>query len=553
MPRTLTAPTRRWPWLASALLLAACDPGAEAALFRVDRVEPDRLVPGSTVRVRGEGFPAGRTVDVRLRGSLHSPGRPPRPIELGWQGVAVSSSRLDVALDADDLPDAGAEGTLHGVVEVRVPSAGRRGLVVGRSSPLRLDLSPDPRHALRPALARQRRGSRLVAALGVRVGETRPGTPGLPIVAVEGGSAAAAGGLVAGDRVVEANGVRVADVGDLLPPPGADELALEALRPGAEGPVTLHVPLPGHADPVTRFARAFLAGWTLIVLLLFAPTASALDLGRRVAPAAARTAPRRTLPLALAGLAFLVAGALLARALPVGAYPLVLALAAARVGAAWLWSSGRSAGARVEAVLGATLAGLAVLAGVVGLSALTGTDDVAALQALQALGPSRWTAFASPAGLALAGLVGLGAAFGPRHERGGDEPGRRLGRAVDRGAQATLAALIAALFLGGLPRAVEHPLLFRVVAFAVQASVVLALLVAMEGRLHAGSRSARAAVALVAVALVLGGAVLAHDGWALHPTPEAPVLAAGAGIAALVTRLRTLRPRPAPSVAHPLL
>ena len=74
------------------ILLSACSAYDDLGLLEVESIEPPEIEPGTTLRIRGDGFPLGRTPAITLRGSVHRPGA--AVVEIGAEGDAVGSRSM---------------------------------------------------------------------------------------------------------------------------------------------------------------------------------------------------------------------------------------------------------------------------------------------------------------------------------------------------------------------------------------------------------------------------------------------------------------------------
>lgn len=497
-------PPSRACTLIVAALLAACAPDSEAELLEVHGVTPDRLEPGHLLEVRGAGFPAGRAARVRLEGRFVRPGSGSREVRVELRGRAISSEQIEARLTDGALDALGGRGTLHGTVTV-VFDAAEHGAVIGRSRVVTLDVVPAGTEHLAAALSRARRAALLATQLGLALGEESPDVPGLPVEAVEEGSPAARAGVVAGDRVVAIDGVRVHALSDLMPPPGAARATLELARAGEASTFEARMPLIGGREELSsrelHAAQAAFA-WALVILLLFAPSAALLDwITARPAPA---PRPRRSLTalrvsIALASFACVVtvdAAGLLHVPLE-----LVLALVlAARAGAACVGPASRWE--RLRAIAGAAASTL--LAGVAlgAAAALAGTSDLAALSALGGAAPWEWRALATPAGPLLVLLLIAAGAWRARS---------RLALVLEEGSTLALAAVTAAVLLGGWSAPFEGGL-GRVLGAALYVTSGLACWTAMR-KLGAvrPRRLSLSAAAAAAAAVATTAAWIAHE------------------------------------------
>ncbi len=265
--------------LTASLLLAAALGGAacvrttpELRLAVAEAVESDDLESGSTLAVRGEGYPVGvpaEAVFVGVRRSFAHPGS----VTLTLPARAVAHDRVEVPLDAattTELLGAGDDDArLSGSLELRFQT---RGAVV-TTAPLAVDLRVRafPRNA-RVAAEKRSRVRAALHAIGVELGD------GLAVVKVAP-SAFRRGDVAEGDRLAALDGLPLATDDDALPPAPVGVTRLEAVAEDGR----VH-----HASGLLGAAwLGRVAGGVAIVIAVLA-------LARRVSAAlAARRAPSR--------------------------------------------------------------------------------------------------------------------------------------------------------------------------------------------------------------------------------------------------------------------
>jgi len=537
------------PFIAvTALVLSAlgCQDQREAELLEVQSVAPTRITPGQTLRVEGRGFPPGRAAVLRLEGTMRRPGEHAREVAVELDGRAGSGEVIEARLGQDAADRLGGRGTLHGRVIAIFEAAHGNGRVVGRSDPLELDITAGRVRRLHGELARRRRALALAERLGLALGEPSPENPGLPIVAVGESSVAERAGVVAGDRVVAAEGVHAHDLSDVLPAPGSSSIALRLERAGESASFVVALPVPAvaseHVRTETVHAAWIALAWVLLLLILFAPTAGVADwIARSIRPPRRPAAEgwrerwrraRPHVPIVAMGLAGLAAIPALERvvAIDVSLEAVVLGSLALRAGAAWLGTSGRVTRGRLLGVGGALLsvAGIAIALGAV--AALGGTTDLVALS-IQPTAPWDWACLRLPIAIPAIALITVCAAWRPF-----DEGAPRLPRTIDDAVLLAVAISAVAILLGGWgSEEARGPIrLARGAAFvAIGFGYWLWL-----RRLRSRSRSARAPLTAGALfaAVVVGGTCAQI---ALDPPPGLTAgfarIVAGAGAILLVS------------------
>ncbi len=476
---TLRSPARLAVTLvALATGLAGCEADREAELLEVTEVSPLRLEPGRLVVVEGRGFPPGREARVRLSGTASRPGAAPTEVTVEIDGRARSAERVEARFTREALAALGGRATLHGRVAVVFDAQGGGGRVIGRSDELTVDVSTASTRGLSEALSRRRRAETLVAGLGLTLTEESPQAEGLPITEVREGSVAERAGLVAGDRLVELEGVQTHELADAVPPPGRDAVTLRIGRRGEPVPFAVRVPTPTTdrgADRELVTAAQIALAWVLLTLLLVAPSAGLIDaIARRTLPGGApRTSPRRLraklreawrrhrAELGIAALALGLAGSLpgLDRAFGVE-LPLewlALGALAVRVSAAWVASPRGDRGARALA-LGQAFGSIAIAAVAIGsIAAIAGTAQLFTVARSQGELPTDWTLLRTPIAPLALGLLVWAAVHAPPDLARGRDVAARIARGLDDVVLLALAIVATAIFLGGWSAASDDP------------------------------------------------------------------------------------------------
>ncbi len=512
---------RRLRWVAAVVAIAcaatACAPELDAELLEVRRVGPDRLEPGRRMRVRGAGFPPGRTGRMRIEGRMHRPDAAPRSVSVELAARALSAEQVEARFTAEALEALGGRGTVHGRVAVIFDAVGA-GLVSGHSPPVVLDIVPPSTDRLSEELARRRHATRLVDWLGLGLGEEPPDERGLVVERVDEGSAAARAGLLAGDWLIALEGVRLHALSDFLPPPSATRASVDVGRESEAGSfsVTLPVGTAERALTKTEVLAAQVAFlWVLLVLFVLAPSASGLDWlmwreGRPMEGDPGRRSHRgraRLARLAIGTTFFPILGiAAQAGLVQVPLQVLLLGALAARTTAAALGTPGTRA-ARARAVLAAA-GGVALAAiGLAAVGAMAGTNDLSALADSQGPMPWQWTGFRTAAGPACVVLLVRAGAFRAR----GKGTSGGLAVAIDETVALLLAVAVTMALLGGWNTGGDsismHAL--GVALFTVKAGTVWALMRRLGAR---GERGAWITVTIASLFAVTLSAlwILAH-------------------------------------------
>jgi hypothetical protein len=525
------------PLLVVAALLAGCAPTpSDTELLELSGTERDWLEGAQPLVIQGQDFPVGRRAQVRLQGTFHRPGRAPRSLALLGEGEVRTLETLEVRFPSGALDRLG-EGTVDGRLHVRIRAARGWGAVTGRTPELRLDLRPERGPSLVQALEAERRGDALLEGWGIVVDDEEARGGGLRVAEVRSGSAAERAGLVEGDRLIEARGVRVHATRHLLPAPEATRMPLRFAREHEAAPIAVVLevdPSTAEGDDRTRWAIGLGAGWLLLVLLTLAPTARVLDVLRPAPGATPASAPWLALAF-LASLAVAFAGDVLRPSVP----SLVLAAVALRVACRFV--DDRPVGARLLCAARTSIASAPHLVATVAAASLAGSGAIDALAAAQGAPSGILSALpfaiAVPFGplLPIVGVVGL---VLPRRARG-------AAGYVDDLALIVLSHGLAVSCLGLGARGLLPVLLRATVGF---------LLFLVVRRLQR-PRPFRAVLGGLLAAAVLGGMTL---GWLLHPLPEVaealvPAWTFAAALFVLGVSVRAWKAPEEPTVARPFL
>lgn len=485
---------RLWPLLL-VLAVLGCRGEVAPALLELVGHAPSEVEVGDRVEVVGAGFPEGRPATVTFRGDLFRPGQTPeRGVEIVAPATASSHSRVTLAFGEElqarfcGRGDRAEHTTFRGEILVAFsPKKSGSPPVTGTLPEVVLDVRSPPLSKER-ADERTAEGQRLLELVGVRLGEDRE----LTVAEVTPGGRAERAGLLAGDVLLDVDGVTAREVADLVPS-GTERLAKVRVRRGRlKEPVERWMDVQGfRATPPAELAvAAGLIGLAAAILLLgmlplsrvltwlerssvvriagvavgrrrwLAPFALAAELlGRDPLPHGARWAVLRVVPPLL----FLAVSAA-ATALAMGQHlvgpdldlgVLVVACLTAQVTTGLVlggWRDRRrwsllTGLRRAIAVLGCQLPAVAGFACVV---ITTGTLRVHEIVESQGALPWTWNAFKNP--VLLLGFALVVASTVPEASRaaGAEHPGSRsLAFFAEWGNVLVASALASALFLGG--------------------------------------------------------------------------------------------------------
>lgn len=262
--------------LLSLVLLTACHGYDDLALLDVERIEPPEIEPGTTLRIRGSGFPLGRDPSIQLRGRSYRPGLAPRSIEASLPGVVRSESLIEVPVTAELIDAIGGRVTLDGELRVAFPASdGRRD--VFSAERVRLDLLPDTEMQLRAeGTAEEADRQSPAAEFGVRLSREELGSAGVRVQSVLPGSLAERQGMKSGDTVVELDGLSVYSWRDFAPDPSRTESKVVVARQGLPAAHALrwpHEATERSGGPLALLVFSFvglLLGWASPIALSLA-------------------------------------------------------------------------------------------------------------------------------------------------------------------------------------------------------------------------------------------------------------------------------------------
>lgn len=208
-------------------------------LLNVVDVGPRTVGAGDTLEITGSGFPAKRMARVTFVGTLLRPGQEPEEgATIDAEGVAASPSKIELAVSEALVEqlcgknDAATHTTFRGVVEVSFPAATPGAMpITGTVHDVVLDTRPLVRkRATRDAQVEE--GKRVLALLGLSVGDEPASGGGLVVVSVAEESAAEAAGLAKGDVLATLDGWNVLDAADVIPSGRRRFSTFGVLRPG---------------------------------------------------------------------------------------------------------------------------------------------------------------------------------------------------------------------------------------------------------------------------------------------------------------------------------
>jgi hypothetical protein len=225
--------TRRVPLIL--FLLTACSGYDDLALLEVESIGPPEIEVGGTLRIRGNGFPLGRTPEIALRGSVYRPGMSSSTVEARLAGDVRSESLIEVPVGEELLDALGGRASVDGELRVGFKTAdGRRD--VYSTERVRLDFLPDTSAQLRAGAERDSELESLGARdFGFELSREELGTVGVRVESVDPDGLAAIQGVKPGDAIVGLDGMSLYGWRDFLPDPSRSESTVLVSRDGLRG------------------------------------------------------------------------------------------------------------------------------------------------------------------------------------------------------------------------------------------------------------------------------------------------------------------------------
>lgn len=268
---------RSFAWLAFALS-AACDArDSSPNLLEVSGLNPRSLEVGDRLTLSGSGFPEGRAAKVSFRGDVFRAGQSPlRDVTIVATAAASDPHSIAVTLNAElsrefcgagDAVHATFRGATTAAFQARESGAPPvRGTLEG------VVLDVNPASISKAALAtHEAEAQRFAEFAGMTVVHSEERDVLLiDTIAPEGRASRA--GLLPGDALLELDGVRLASLSDLIPPPRA-RLSHVSVRRGDEPkPSTFALDVAGFqpGSPSELAPAATLLGFAVALMLLFA-------------------------------------------------------------------------------------------------------------------------------------------------------------------------------------------------------------------------------------------------------------------------------------------
>ena len=247
------------------MFLSACSGYDDLALLEVDSIEPSEIEAGGTLRIRGHGFPLGRSPDIVLLGSVHRPGMRASTVDAHLAGDVRSESLIEIPIGEELIDALGGRATVDGEIRVGFRAADNHRDVFAVES-VRVDFLPDTSTQLRADSVREEHSEPVGAqSFGLELSREELGTVGVRVIAVAPGGLASTQGVKPGDTLIELDGMSLYSWRDFVPDPSQNASTVLVARDGLRGVHALrwpHEATERSADPLA------LALFVLLGLLL---------------------------------------------------------------------------------------------------------------------------------------------------------------------------------------------------------------------------------------------------------------------------------------------
>ncbi len=268
----------RWLAVFGLGLCASCEPrDASPNLLDVSDLNPHSLEVGDRLTLNGSGFPEGRAAKLSFHGDVFRAGQSPlRDVTIVAATAASEPHSISVTLTAELAREfCGAGDAVHATFRGATTAsfaARESGAPPVRGTLEGVVLDVNPASISKAALAAHE-------AEAVRFGEFA----GMAVVhseerdvllvdTIDPEGRAARAGLMPGDALLELDGVRLATLSDLIPPPRARLSHLSVRRGDETTPATFAVDVAGFqpGSPSELAPAATLLGFAVALLLLLA-------------------------------------------------------------------------------------------------------------------------------------------------------------------------------------------------------------------------------------------------------------------------------------------
>jgi NADH-quinone oxidoreductase subunit H len=265
-----------------ALLALALNTGCDARdnspnLLEVSDLNPRSLEVGDRLTLTGSGFPEGRAAKVSFQGDVFRAGQSPlRQVTIVATAAASDPHSIAVTLNAElarefcgagDAVHATFRGATSAAFQARESGAPPvRGVLEG------VVLDVNPASISKQALAaHEAEAQRFAEYAGMAVVHSEERDV-LLVDTVDPDGRASRAGLLPGDALLELDGVRLASLSDLIPPPRARLSHVSVRRGDEQAPSTFALDVSGFqpGSPSELAPAATLLGFAVALLLLFA-------------------------------------------------------------------------------------------------------------------------------------------------------------------------------------------------------------------------------------------------------------------------------------------
>jgi len=259
-------------------LSAGCDArDSSPNLLEVTDLNPHVLEVGDRLTLTGSGFPEGRAAKVTFQGEVFRAGQSPlHDVKIVATAAASDPHSIAVTLNAElarefcgvgDAVHATFRGATTAAFQAREAGAPAvRGTLEG----VVLDVNPALISSAALA-AHEAEAQRFAEYAGMTVVHSVERDV-LLIDTIEPEGRASRAGLLPGDALLELDGVRLASLSDLIPPPRARLSHVAVRRGDAQAPSTFALDVAGFqpGSPSELAPAATLLGFAIALLLLFA-------------------------------------------------------------------------------------------------------------------------------------------------------------------------------------------------------------------------------------------------------------------------------------------
>ncbi len=259
-------------------LATGCDTqGTSPNLLEVSDLSPRSLEVGDRLSLNGSGFPEGRAAKVSFHGDVFRAGQTPlRDVTIVAPAAASDPHSIAITLGAELAREfCGAGDAVHATFRGAATAAftareAGAPPVRGTLEGVVLDVNPASISKL-SSQTHEAEAERFARYAGMAVVHSEERDV-LLIDTIDPEGRAARAGLLPGDALLELDGVRLASVSDLIPPPRARLSHLAVRRGDDKEPSTFAVDVSGFqpGSPSELIPAATLLGFAVALLLLFA-------------------------------------------------------------------------------------------------------------------------------------------------------------------------------------------------------------------------------------------------------------------------------------------